>query len=250
MPVDQRRRQRKLERLAANRKQRRRELNRRKNRGLVEMLAAAATAPVLHGYVFQTLWDQGMGSVLLSRLLPNGMVAFAVFLIDIWCLGAKDAFGNVVTRGEYHAFLEQFRERGELVALTAADVRSLVEGAVAYARDLGIEPHADYHRAQPIFGDIDVREAKREFTFGHEGKPHFFAGPHDGPERCQHILAILEQHCGHGGYHFTVPAERLSDEWRSRGRLVSVGGEEWDDDDEAEDEEEDDSPPFAGRRLW
>ena len=43
---------------------------------------------------------------------------------------------------------------------------ALVEGAVEYAKSLGLSPHADYARARHIFGDIDPAASDREFVAG------------------------------------------------------------------------------------
>jgi hypothetical protein len=205
MAGDPKKRQKKLERRAANRKQRQKTLVKQKHRGLRERIAAAVTAPVLHSRLSETVWE-GLGYALLSRQLPNGHVAFAMFLVDLSCLGVKNAFGDVVTRAEYDRMLRDIEGQYELIDMSPPDVRNLVEGAVQYAGDVGLDPHPAYARLASIFGDIDPSEAKGDFRFGGpDGKPHFLAGPNDGPERCYRILSILEYHCGQGGFHFTVP---------------------------------------------
>lgn len=40
---------------------------------------------------------------------------------------------------------------------------------------------------------------------GHNGKPHFFAGPDDHPARCHEVSARLERACGKGNYSVTIP---------------------------------------------
>ena len=42
------------------------------------------------------LWKAGIGHVLLSRQLGSGEVAFAVFLVDMYCFGVKDVMINVL----------------------------------------------------------------------------------------------------------------------------------------------------------
>ena len=215
MVANEKRRQKKLERRNAKRKQRRHSMVKAKNRGLAERLAAAARAPVLHSLVMEGFWEEGIGYAVFSRRLPNGDVAYAMFLIDRYCMGVKDAFANVVCAAEYESFLDELSSQLGSVELPPADLRCLVEDAVEYARDLGFEPHPDYHRAKPILSGIDPDEAKERFDFGGEdGKPHFIAGPNDDSARCNQILSILEHHCGPGGFHFTIPlsteAERMS----------------------------------------
>ncbi len=204
MAANQKKRQKKLERRAAKRKDRRHELVRRKNRGLGELLALAAGAPILHSRIATTLEKEGLAHVLISRLLPKDRVAVAVFLVDRYCLGVKNCFGSLLVRAEYDRLCKQLDEKFEMEDHSPADVRKLVEGSIAYARRLGFEPHPDYHRVKPIFGDIDPQASSREFEFGNEGKPLFISGPNDGPDRCRWIVSMLENSCGHGGYHFVM----------------------------------------------
>jgi hypothetical protein len=206
MPGQQKKRQKKLERRAAKRKQRHKSLVKQKNRGLSERLVAAARSPVLHSYISETVWNDGLGGVLLSRELPNGEVAFGHFLVDLSCMGVKDVFGRVVSRAEYNRFVDEVNDHYELLQATPADARNLVEGAVEYAQGLGLEPHPDYQRVALIFGDIDRNEAQKQFEFGGpDGKPHFLAGPNESPQRCYQILSILEHTCGKDGFNYTIP---------------------------------------------
>jgi hypothetical protein len=204
MAANDKRRQKKLERRNAQRKQRQRELVKGRNRALSDRLKSAAGAPILDSFISEGFWDGGTGQAVLSRQLPTGEVAFAALLIDRYCLGVKDAFGDIRTRGEYRELVEHIEENSKLVKMPPADLRCLVEEAIEYARDLGFEPHSDYRRVQPIFGDIDVQEATEHFEFGSDGKPLFMAGPYDDRQRCERILSILEDRCGKDGFHYMM----------------------------------------------
>ncbi len=206
MATDPRKRQKKLERRNAKRKEHKHHLIRAQSGGLVEKLTAAANCPPLHCWVPDVLWREGLGSVLLSRLLPNGSVAVAVFLVDRYCLGVKNAMSAVISRSEYDSkFVRGLRIQYPARDVPLAYARKLVEDAVEYAEVLGFHPHADYHDAIVLFGDVDPGECAEEFEFGKAGRPYFFAGPHDTPERCRQILATLTKHCGIGGFDYTIP---------------------------------------------
>lgn len=204
MAANQKKRQKKLERRAAKRKERRHELIRQKNRGLGELLALASGAPILHSRIASTLYENGLAQVVFSRLLPKDRVAVAVFLVDRYCLGVKDCFGQLMVRASYDNLCKEMDKKFEMEDYDPADVRTLVEGSIAYARSLGFEPHPDYQRVKPIFGDIDPRESRREFEFGNEGKPLFVSGPNEGPDRCRWIINMLESTCGPDGYHYIL----------------------------------------------
>ena len=206
MPADPRKRQKQQERRAAKRKAKHRQMTRARHAGLPERLAAAAGQPVLHSWATEDLWDKGLGWVCLSRELPNAHVAFAVFLVDRYCLGVKNAMMDIAPRSTYESqVVRKARSEFGTRDLSPADVRKIVEASVEYARGLGLHPHPDYVRAKNIFGTIDPADSTIELEFGKDGKPFFVAGPHETAPRCRQILASLERTCGPGGYHFLIP---------------------------------------------
>lgn len=206
MALDARRRQKKTEKRKAKEREKRKELARRRaTDDLGQRLSRVAAAPILHCCTTQDLWDQGIAQVLLSRELTSGEVAFALFLVDRYCLGVKDCFCGFVPRHQYYDDIyERFTATGDVVALRPAAARKLVEAAAAYARDLGFSPASNYERARQIFGEIDPAASDREFEFGKDGKPFFISGPHDSPGRCASIVGILNQRCGPGNFDYLV----------------------------------------------
>lgn len=230
MSGDSRKRQKKQERHTAKRKVKRHELVRAKHAGLAERLSAAASAPVLHSWVSTDLWTQGMGWACLSRVLPSGAVAFALFLIDRYCLGVKDAMVDIKGRFTYDSrIVRKMRSDFKSEEMSPAAVRKLVEGAVAYAEALGLHPHPDYQKARLLFGTIDPAESSDVFEFGKDGKPLFIAGPFDTPARCHHILKTLAAHLGPDGFHYLIPmgdpAELFPDELHQGSARVIGPGE-------------------------
>lgn len=85
--------------------------------------------------------------------------------------------------------------------------RKLVEGAVEYAANFGLSPHADFLPARLIFGDIDAARCTATYEYGRDGKPCFIAGPYDGPQRCRQIVNSLHSRLGADGYHYTLPVD-------------------------------------------
>ncbi len=169
-------------------------------------LRAAADAPVLHCWASANLWQTGMGNVLISRQLNNGSVAFAVFLLDVYCRGVKNAMMGVAPRPIYERNVHgRMSKQAPVVLIEPECARKLIEGAVQYAADLGLPPHPDYGVARHIFGNIDAGLCAEEFRFGKNGKPLFMAGPFDDPTVCPLVLNSLEEHCGPGGYHYLLP---------------------------------------------
>lgn len=203
MAVDPRKRQKKLERRNAKAKAERRELARRQSEGLPVRMRHAFSAPILHCSIMTELWKRGMGNILVSRRLTSGMVAFAAFLVDIYCLGVKDVFMGVMPRAQYDANVyDKMRSHDEMKSVQPEYARKLVEEAVRYADTLGFAPHKDYATAKLVFGDIAAEACNEEFTFGNDGMPFFIAGPNENASRSEQIVRTLHEHCGPGKYHY------------------------------------------------
>lgn len=78
--------------------------------------------------------------------------------------------------------------------------QQIVYGAIAYARGLGFEPHADFARAAGYLGEWD---GSCELTFGHDdGQPTYIAGPNDNSMK---VMNTLRRTAGDGNFHFMMP---------------------------------------------
>ena len=164
----------------------------------------AASALIHECLIPDRLFEIGIGNVIVSRKMPNGFIGAVFFLVDVFCLGIKDAFYDVLSPAEYDHRLSGLQHE-TFRAIPPPCARKLVEAAEAYARDLGFAPHADYQRARQIFGDLDATACPTHYVFGQDGKPFFVSGPYDTPAKCRRIIDILTRRCGPEGFHFMVP---------------------------------------------
>ena len=207
MALDARKRQQKLAKKAAKRKA---VVATKKSLGEMGGLASrgrqvlpTASAPIHECLVAESLFDIGIGNVIVSRKMPNGFIGAAFFLVDVFCLGIKDVVYDVLSPVEYdHRVSDLEQETFRAIHPTCA--RKLVEEAEAYARDLGFSPHADYPRARQIFGDLDATACPTHYVFGRDGKPFFMSGPYDTPAKCRRIIDTLTRRCGPEGFHFVM----------------------------------------------
>jgi len=207
MTMDARKRQQKLAKKAAKRKA---VVATKKSLGEMGSLVShgrqampVASAPIHECLVPDSLFDIGIGNVVVSRRMPNGFIGAAVFLVDVFCLGIKDAFYDVLSPAEYDYRVSGLQHE-TFRAIHPTCARKLVEGAEAYARDLGFTPHPDYQRARQIFGDLDATACPTHYVFGKDGKPFFMSGPYDTPARYRRIIDTLTRRCGPEGFHFVV----------------------------------------------
>ncbi len=138
----------------------------------------AATAPIHDVLVPNTLFELGIGNLIFSRKLPNGNFAVTAFLVDTFCLGVKDAFYAIISSVKYEEYIRARLESGfagRMQAQPPEYVRKLVEDAVAYARELGFDPHPDYKIARQIFGDVEAAACLVHFKFGRAMANHSIA---------------------------------------------------------------------------
>jgi hypothetical protein len=138
----------------------------------------------------------------------------AGFLLDVWCLGVKNALPpEAMTPSRLAAHRQAYFTAFEgHVQVPAELARALVFGAAAYAHELGFAPEADFEAAAAVLGEPT---GPCPILFGREGKPCYVNGPYDDPEA---IVRTLRHTVGDDGFHCTVafpeqPRRRL---FRSR----------------------------------
>lgn len=236
MASNERKRQEKLARKAAKRKKHAVEVRRAAEGSLTSMsgkrlMQLAATSPVHECLAPVELFERGIGTVVVSRRLPNDDLVTSVFLLDVHCLGVKNAFFTIGSTVDYRNLVHRVSEREQIQPIDPACARKLVEGAEAYARDLGFSPHPDYFSSAVIFGDIDAGECETEYVFGKDGKPFYVSGPYDTPAKVKRIVDTLTRRCGVGNFDYMALVGEPDD--------LQALGEGFEEDDEAFGEDED-----------
>ena len=175
--------------------------------------SAIRNAPLHECLCLDALTKIGVGYITITRRLPDGEFASSLFLVDMFCLGVKQALFRIhESLVEYEKFKHLVGEHAPVRAVSAPYARKLVEGAVAYARDLGFEPSRDYRLAAEIFGDINPAECGDAIVFGKDGKPFYMRGPGEDAVRADQIVKHLTRRCGPDGFEFIVTPPDDDDE--------------------------------------
>ncbi len=166
-------------------------------------------------YYEAEIFEIGIGQVLVSRFKSGGRVEVGTFLVDVYCLGVKDALFQVIDDSDFcEGFLNQVFPEGIPSPKPASWGRKLVEDAARYAGSLGIAPHPDYKKGARVFGGIDASECGEKFIFGSKGRPLYVRGPYDDEAMVQRILSVLHAKLGEGGFDYVMPEGLESDdEW-------------------------------------
>jgi len=170
-------------------------------------IAQAARAPFEDCLVSERLFENGIGWLVAARRLPSGTIAAGFFLIDVWCLGVKDAFFREMPRDAFEARIDAVADDDPMTRIDAAVARKLLEDAASYAETFGLSACESFGKIEAIFGD--VVPAEESFTFGKDGKPFYFSGPNDTPARIKRIVETLRKSVGAEGFDFMINAAGL-----------------------------------------
>jgi hypothetical protein len=182
----------------------RKTMNRKHHGGSKRAFAAhlirqTAYFPLRECLITEDWQEHRMASILFARNRPGGRVAFAAFCVDLGCLGVKSAFAHPdISLAEYEHRIVAGAATRQIRCDPAFGVK-MIQGAEAYARQLGFRPDPDYLHAREIFGDIDPASCSETITYGEGGKPFYVSGPRDDVDRIMnHLIRTL----GHDGFHF------------------------------------------------
>ena len=162
----------------------------------------ALNAPIHECLQPEEFFEIGIGNVIVTRRTAKNEFLMAAFLIDVFCLGIKNAFLDLMSESKYEIYINELSQRQTLTSIHPSCARKLVEGAETYARDLGFSPHKDYRSAKNIFQDIEKDACPRSFEFGKDGQPLYFSGPYDSPAFIKNVMKKLHDKCGPDGFDF------------------------------------------------
>jgi len=150
--------------------------------GNFELLAEeiCRKCPVAVCYINKGWESEGLANMVVVRALPNENYICGLYLVDLFCLGIKDAGIKMNASADLITELLQKAAAGLREGLEAVDyelVRSIAFGGDEYAARIGFSPHKDWPKAKLIL-EPD-RPFENRVTFGKDGKPLYVNGPYD-----------------------------------------------------------------------
>ncbi|HEU5115621.1 MAG TPA: hypothetical protein VFT74_02990, partial [Isosphaeraceae bacterium] len=182
----------------AKRAEKRSQLAQRTSNDPTVRLKGVGDWSVHEAWVATSLWEQGIGYTLISRHEPKGGLIYASYLVDVYCLGVKNAFWDAGTNGDFKEMLQNLEGSQPMERVSPACLAKMVKGAVEFAASFGFRPHPDFRHAGLLLAGIDVGECAEEFTFGKDGKPFYIRGPYETPAQANAILERIKAAGGDG----------------------------------------------------
>lgn len=144
---------------------------------------------------------EGLVGILVVRRDRRKRLSVCGFLVDVFCLGVKDALGpKRLEEEDVREFTENYFSSFNVdpIPMPVERASELIHGAIDFARRLGFEPHRDFAAASAHLLDASGECA---IEFGCQGKPFFIEGPRDNASR---IMSTLERTAGSGNYEFVA----------------------------------------------
>ena len=124
--------------------------------------------PIYKCYITSGWRENGEAQAIVARRRGNGKLCAASFLVDLWCTGVKDAYGDVnMTDEELNRIISYLPEVEEIDYPTA---HNIIYGAVEFAGEAGIEPADEYWKWQPVLAEDNDDVPLVDIEFGRDGK--------------------------------------------------------------------------------
>ena len=175
----------------------------------VDRVRQWASGPIHSCLIQRGLFDCGLGMVALVRKIGIGELATAVFLVDVFCRGIKDAFIHRIGPEELADFIDGVGLAAPLAPVDSSYARKLLHEASGYAASLGFSPHRDFAAAEALFGDVNTHDCDTVFRFGRDGRPCYIPGPSESQGEIRKTVQQLRNRVWDDGFTYIAPADEL-----------------------------------------
>ena len=166
----------------------------------------SAHAPVRHCVLTESVFDIGMGTLVLARGATPHQLALSSFLIDVFCLGIKDVMFESVESEVFEMYMDATDAGSPMVSVDPSYARKLLRDLAAWSQSIGFAPHRDFAAVERVFGDVSVDTSDAVFRFGRDGKPVYIPGPNDTAHLIQRRIEQLQKYLGDDGFGFEAAA--------------------------------------------
>jgi hypothetical protein len=166
----------------------------------------ASQTPIQHCLITESLFETGMGTLILGRGVTSHHFAFGSFLLDVFCLGIKDVMFESLEGDEFARYVEVTDGGASLASIEPHHARKLLRDLAAWSQSIGFPAHRDFATVERIFGDVSADASEVDFQFGSDGKPLYIPGPSESATVIRRRIEQLQKHLGEDGFEFETAA--------------------------------------------
>ncbi len=160
----------------------------------------AAHAPIQHCFLTESVFDIGMGTLVLARGATPHHIALSSFLIDAFCLGIKDVMFDSVESEVFEMYMDATNAGSPMVSVDPSYARKLLRDLAAWSQSIGFAPHRDFAAVERMFGDVSSDASDAVFRFGRDGKPFYIPGPSETAPLIRRRIEQLQKYLGDDGF--------------------------------------------------
>ena len=164
----------------------------------------ARTLPVYECWTNNDWKERRMANIMVARRHNNGNITMGMYLVDLICLGVKDANSKFnIPESEYREILEHANKTMKMEAVSYILAHNIIFAAISFAEEFGFKPHKDFTELAQYVLEEDTEEIElMDIECGIDGKPEYIKGPHESETFATQIIAQLERTAGPGNYSF------------------------------------------------
>lgn len=173
----------------------------------------ARSLPIYKCWINNNWKEQGMANVIVSRIQSNGNFTFAVYLVDLFCLGIKDTFFNInMEKQMFDNCVRNFDDANQMIEIDYVLAHNIIYASIEYAEDLGFYPHQDFIFTSKYIIEEDTEDFEYiEIECGDNGRPHFVMSDFYNNAQTKAIINQLDKSVGSGNFDVSE-SEGIDDE--------------------------------------
>ncbi len=174
----------------------------------------ARKLPIHECWVNSDWEESGSATVCISRMHTNGNVTYAMYLVDLYCLGVKESFFDFnVPISEYREFIDDVNCNLGIVKIDYVLAHNIVFAAKEYADELGFTPHKSFTSVSQYLLEEDTEEVElMDIPCGCDGKPMLIKTKDTSNAEAQSVVAQLDRAVGKGNYNILDVEEDLDED--------------------------------------
>lgn len=168
----------------------------------------ARTLEIGSCFINEDYEESGLGHIVVTRLHKGGRKTIGVYMVDIFCLGVKDAFFRTrMEEADYEDMLLTTKNRYRMKEIPYEEAHNLIYGAIEFASEAGIDPCPEFSLAKYVLEEDTEAIPLIEYEFGKDGKHFLIARDQNEADK---YLPILRENLG-SDFHYIVQIAPLTD---------------------------------------
>jgi hypothetical protein len=167
-------------------------------------LQHAREYPILGCWVMKDWRAEGITPVVVARRQESDKVIVTVCLVDLYCLGVKDAYAKTdISLRKFESELPNTCS-GAPEPCSVELAHEIIYGGIEYAERYGFKPHIDFTAqfCDQVLDPPETHPRANNVAFGKDGKPFFVAGPYDDERKVGMVINTLTRTAGEGNFHY------------------------------------------------